>query len=318
MSVPWPARATVHVAVGVLIRPDGAVLLADRPSGKPFAGFWEFPGGKIEDGESVDAALRRELHEELGIDIGPSVPWFTFEHDYPHAYVRLHFRRVFAWKGEPFSREGQRVGFFPLNGDFPAPLLPATKPAMRWLDLPDVYAVSRIGALGIERFIEALQVALGRGLRILVLREPELDESRVRAVIPAVLAMAHASNASMLISSRHAQALWAACDGVHLTARDLMRESKRPVGKWVAASVHDRAELAHAQRIGCDFAVMGPVLPTASHPGGATLGWSGFAALAEETPIPVYAIGGLGEADLPAARCAGAHGVALMRAAWKG
>jgi 8-oxo-dGTP diphosphatase len=102
-------RAVTRVAVGVLQRDDGRVLLADRPAGKPYAGFWEFPGGKIEPGELVAAALERELHEELGIDVGPSRPWVTFEFDYPHAYVELQFRLVNQWHGEPHAREGQRL-----------------------------------------------------------------------------------------------------------------------------------------------------------------------------------------------------------------
>ncbi|HSW33285.1 MAG TPA: NUDIX domain-containing protein, partial [Steroidobacteraceae bacterium] len=99
MKPPEPTRRRVtRVAVGVLIRDDGCVLLADRPIGKPYAGYWEFPGGKIEPGEDVSAALERELGEELGIEIGRSVPWVTFEFDYPHAYVELQFRFVRRWR----------------------------------------------------------------------------------------------------------------------------------------------------------------------------------------------------------------------------
>ena len=136
-----PARKVTEVAVGVLIRPDGLVLLADRPPGKPYAGYWEFPGGKIEAGESVAVALHRELHEELGIAIDTSLPWVTFEHDYPHAYVRLHFERVYGWEGVPHAREGQHLGFFRPGLDVPAPLLPAAVPALRWLQLPDVLSL---------------------------------------------------------------------------------------------------------------------------------------------------------------------------------
>ncbi len=137
MSAPAGRRVT-EVAVGVLLRADGAVLLADRPTGKAYAGYWEFPGGKVEPGETVAVALARELHEELGIVIGPSTPWVTFEFDYPHAYVRLHFERVFAWEGTPHAHEGQRLAFYRLYEAAPAPLLPAAIPALRWLRLPAV------------------------------------------------------------------------------------------------------------------------------------------------------------------------------------
>ncbi|HUN91231.1 MAG TPA: NUDIX domain-containing protein [Burkholderiaceae bacterium] len=128
-------RPIVDVAVGVLIRPDRAVLLADRPAGKPYAGYWEFPGGKIEKGETPAVALARELHEELGIEVEAAdcLPWVVYEHDYPHAYVRLHFQRVTRWRGEPRPREGQRLMFLAPGAPPPQPLLPAAQPALGWL-----------------------------------------------------------------------------------------------------------------------------------------------------------------------------------------
>lgn len=131
-----PLRKVTRVAVGVLLRADGFVLLADRPAGKPFAGYWEFPGGKIEPGEPVAEALARELHEELGIDIEASRPWVTFEFDYPHAFVELQFRLVRQWRGDPHAREGQRLRFVDPAGELPQPLLPAAVPPLRWLRLP--------------------------------------------------------------------------------------------------------------------------------------------------------------------------------------
>lgn len=139
---PAPDRKLTRVAVGVIVRSDGCVLLADRPAGKPYAGYWEFPGGKIEPGEGVDAALERELREELGIEVGPSVPWVTFEFDYPHAYVELQFRRVQQWHGAPHAREGQRLDFFDPAGKLPQPLLPAAVPVLRWLLLPRTVLVT--------------------------------------------------------------------------------------------------------------------------------------------------------------------------------
>jgi len=131
-----PSRQTVHVAVGVVLRDDGAVLMADRPAGKAYAGYWEFPGGKVEPGETVEQALARELAEELRIDVSESMPWVVFEHDYPHAYVRLYFRRIYRWSGEPDALEGQRVRFVDPRREVPSPLLPAAVPVMKWLGLP--------------------------------------------------------------------------------------------------------------------------------------------------------------------------------------
>ncbi|ACR27671.1 NUDIX domain-containing protein [Burkholderia glumae] len=125
-------RKVTEVAVGVLVRPDGRYLLAQRPAGKPYEGYWEFPGGKLEAGESVEAALARELHEELGISVTACRRWHTLEHDYPHAYVRLFFCKVTDWDGEPHSREGQALAWQALPVDV-APLLPAALPVLELL-----------------------------------------------------------------------------------------------------------------------------------------------------------------------------------------
>lgn len=127
-------RPAVEVAVGIVQRAeDGAVLFAQRPQGKPYAGWWEFPGGKLEAGESVDEALRRELHEELGIRITASAEFDSVEFSYPHARVRLHFRRVSAWIGEPRSREGQALAWQQPLAITVAPLLPASLPVIERL-----------------------------------------------------------------------------------------------------------------------------------------------------------------------------------------
>jgi 8-oxo-dGTP diphosphatase len=130
-------RTPVDVAVGVLIRPgadggEGSFLLTSRPAGKVYAGFWEFPGGKLEPGESVYAALKRELHEELGITIAASQPWRELLMDYPHARVRLHFHKVHAWQGEFEMREQQTMAWetLPVRQQ---PVLPGTIPVLAWL-----------------------------------------------------------------------------------------------------------------------------------------------------------------------------------------
>ena len=126
------AREPVDVAVGVLIDPDGRFLLTSRPEGKVYAGYWEFPGGKLEAGESVDEALRRELTEELGVTIGPAEPWKIEIVDYPHARVRLHFCKVFAWEGGFEMRERQQMAWQTLPVVV-SPVLPGTVPVLAWL-----------------------------------------------------------------------------------------------------------------------------------------------------------------------------------------
>lgn len=122
----------IDVAVGILMKPNGDVLLGQRPNGKPYAGYWEFPGGKVEPGESVLDALKREFAEEIGVAILSAEPWCGIEHVYPHAHVRLHFYISRDWQGEPQSLEGQQLAW---QGSVDVePVLPATIPLLEWLD----------------------------------------------------------------------------------------------------------------------------------------------------------------------------------------
>ena len=123
--------APIDVAVGILMRPNGDVLMGQRPEGKPYAGYWEFPGGKVETGESVIDALKREFAEEIGVRVLSAEPWCGVEHVYPHAHVRLHFYISRDWQGEPRGLEGQRLAW---QGSFEVtPILPATIPLLQAL-----------------------------------------------------------------------------------------------------------------------------------------------------------------------------------------
>ena len=249
-----PRRKVTRVAVGVLMRADGGVLLADRPVGKPYAGYWEFPGGKIEPGEDAAAALARELHEELGIDIGPSVPWVTFEFDYPHAYVELQFRRVHQWRGEPHSREGQRLRFVDPAGELPRPLLPAAVPALRWLLLPQVALVITprdVPALadGTEGFDLA---TADRAARIVVLDADWRLESHRAAL--AELRSATGGRHWLLAAGTGAQEA-AGTSGVVLEADALKQTGESAVG-WRGAWVDREEDLRIASTAGCDFVLV--------------------------------------------------------------
>ena len=124
--------APIDVAVGILLKPNGDVVLACRPEGKPYAGYWEFPGGKVEAGESVIDALKREFEEEIGVRIVSAEPWCGVEHVYAHAHVRLHFYISRHWQGEPQSLEGQALAW--QGSVVVTPVLPATIPLLEWLD----------------------------------------------------------------------------------------------------------------------------------------------------------------------------------------
>ena len=311
-------RTPVEVAAGVLIRRDGRFLLASRPAGKPYESYWEFPGGKVEPGESVASALARELHEELGIDIRPAYPWVVRVFDYPHALVRLHFFRVFEWGGAINAREHQSFGFFSTNDLPDGRLLPATVPVLRWLALPPHYAISAAARLGRATFFQRLDAALARGLKLLQFREPELESSVAAATLDEVRARVSEAGAILLVNSRHHAALWDKADGVHLTAADLAASEKRPEFKWVGASVHSIPEIERAAELQLDFVAAGPVSRTGTHPHQPPLGWGGFAAVIADASLPVYALGGLNASDLKTAMRHGAHGVALLSAMWNG
>jgi 8-oxo-dGTP diphosphatase len=305
----------VEVAAAVILRADGSFLLACRPPGKVYAGYWEFPGGKIEPGESAAGALARELHEELGIDVIRAYPWITRAHTYTHATVRLNFYRVLEWSGTPHPREAQTILWQPPGAPAAQPMLPANAPVLASLALPYEYAITTADTLGAEAMLRRLEHGLGRGLRLIQIRDKTMATAERAEFARAAVRMAHRFGARALVNSDPALAHTVGADGVHLTARALMSLTERPRG-LVAASCHDAEQLARAMQLEFDFAVLGPVKPTASHPTSAPMGWSRFADLARGASIPVYAIGGLGAADLEEAWRAGAHGVAMIRGAW--
>ena len=305
-----------EVAAAVIERPDGEFLLACRPEGKPYPGYWEFPGGKIEPGEDARAALDRELEEELGIRVREATPWITRVYAYTHATVRLHFFRVTAWDGEPQPLEDQAIAWQRVLSPDVSPMLPANAPVLAALALPAVMVVSNAAETGFDAWSLKLSAQV-LGERLLVqIREKGLEPQRVQFLLSRALTRGTPFGALVVVNSDCGA--WPQADGVHLTSRALMEARARPAGRVVGASCHDAREVAHAAALGLDYVVVGPVKATASHPGATLLGWEGFAELVRDCPLPAYAIGGLTRADLAEARRHGAHGVALRSAAFGG
>ena len=303
-----------EVAAAVIERP-GEILLAQRPEGKPYPGYWEFPGGKIEAGEDPRAALVRELKEELGIEVTDATPWITRVYAYTHATVRLHFWRVSAWRGEPQPLEDQAIRWQRVGATDVSPMLPANAPVLAALELPAIMVVSNASAGGIDDWVAGLSNR-AMGERMLVqIREKGMHRQQLQHLLSRALVRARPFGSIVVVNSDCGT--FPQCDGVHLTSRALMALTARPAGSPVGASCHDAAELDHAAKLGLDYALLGPVKETASHPSVAPLGWERFEQLARERPLPVYAIGGLARADLPEARRRGAQGVALLRAAFR-
>jgi 8-oxo-dGTP diphosphatase len=308
--------ARVEVAAAVIQGPDGRFLLGQRPTGKVYAGYWEFPGGKIERGELPLAALARELHEELGIDVELAYPWLTRDYDYAHAAVRLRFFRVPRWGGTLHGREKQRFEWQRPGAIDVSPMLPANAPILSALTLPAEYGISNAGDVGVPQFMERLERALARGLGLLQVREKALAGADFTRFAAAVVAAARRHGARALVNAAPEVALQAGADGVHLTSSALMALAARPALDLVGASCHDARELERAAALPADFVVLGPVAPTPSHPGAPAMGWDAFSKLIRDYPLPVYALGGLTHADLETAWKAGAHGISMMRGAW--
>ncbi|STQ90361.1 Nudix family hydrolase [Iodobacter fluviatilis] len=307
-------RKITHVAAGILLRADGSFLLGSRPAGKPYAGYWEFPGGKLENGESELDALKRELVEEMGISVTAATPWIVQTFDYPHASVRLSFFRISGWEGKITAHEGQEFAWQVPGQLNVSPILPANGPILRGLALPDEMAISNMAELGETAFLAALEKNKPRWL---ILREPQLNADQYRQLAEKVLAICKGQQTRLMLHDASELAIAIGADGVHLPARSLLKLEKRPALDWVGASTHNAAELSAASALSLDYALLGHISPTPSHPDTAPLGWEGFDALIQQGwPLPVYALGGMKPQDLALAQQHGAHGVALMRAAW--
>ncbi|MFW5431974.1 MAG: Nudix family hydrolase [Methylophilaceae bacterium] len=312
----------IQVAVAIITKPNGEYLLASRPDGKGWAGWWEFPGGKIEKNETPEDALTRELQEELGIMPALVQPWVKRRYDYPATHdakaktVLLHFYFVLEWQGEPKPLEGQVLAWQHPQQLNVSPVLPANAPVMHALSLPGVYAISHAAEMGEAAFLAALQRQLQQGLKLIQIREKQMDRVTLIAFIGKVRLLAKQYKARVLVNSDVVLAMELGLDGVHLPSKDLLQLKETPNDLLVAASCHNATELAHAQMLGLDFVTLSPVAATLSHSGTTSLGWQVFATLVENATIPVYALGGMRANDLPQALSSGARGIAMQRAVW--
>lgn len=305
----------IEVAVAVLQREDGRVLLAERPQGKASPGFWELPGGKLDPGESPLQALERELHEEIGVEPVTVYPWIVYEHEYGDKIVRLHFHRVTETSGVPRGREGQRISWEIPDQISVGPLLPANDRVLKALGFPSVYAITNARKYGINDFFTRLEEALACGLRMIQVREPGLSPEQLAQFTRRVVRSARRYGAKVLVNGSEMLAHKTGADGVHLNASQMMRLAVRPALPIVAASCHDSADLERADALGVDLVTLSQVLPTASHPGEPGLGFEKFARLVSARGFPVYALGGMHSEKLDIAMRHGAHGIA-MSSAW--
>ena len=308
-----------QIAVGVIYNETrDKVLLALRPDHAAHGGLWEFPGGKIMAGENIDRALERELYEELGLRVTSSSPLITVDHDYPDSSVTLNVRVVTDWNGDIFGREGQRVEWVPVDAleerNFPE----ANRTIITAVRLPSLYLITPDMQNYDEEFMRDLDDILCAGVKLLQFRCKFQGSTDRPATIGKILDICKGNSCKLIVNGTPEEAMDLCCYGVHLSGKRLLELKTRPLpaDKWVGASCHNRRELDHAHRIGVDFAVLGPVKNTASHPGTGPMGWKTFATLARRTAIPVYALGGMDSADMRTARENGGQGVAVISAVW--
>lgn len=310
----------MHVMAGVLLDARGYVLLAQRPPGKHLAGLWEFPGGKLDAGEPPDAGLVRELSEELGIEAEVSEPLIRVPWRYGDRSLLLDARMVRRWRGEPTSLEGQALQWRDPACVNPAMLSPADRPILRALQLPARYPVTPADVTpeAFEAWRLRLVEAMEHGLRLVLLRFPLWAPERVRELAAALQPVARARGAHVLLSGDVAGAL-ALGDGVGVQLKALqlssLEERPLPFSQLIGASCHGETELARAAQF-ADFATLSPVSSTATHPGATPLGWPAFQSLVEAAAVPVYALGGMTDAEAQLARRAGGQGVAGIRGFW--
>ncbi len=313
----------VQVAVAILQRPNGEYLLASRPHGKGWAGWWEFPGGKIEQGETPLQALVREAQEELGITPTRIQPWIKRRYDYPATHdadaktVLLHFFFVSEWTGELHPHEGQHFAWQHPQQHNVSPVLPANAHIMHALTLPTIYAISNMAEMGQAAFLQALQRQLDQGLQLLQIREAPLSQAALASLSEQVLTLCAPYHCRVLLNGSPEQAQQLGYQGVHLNSQRLIALKQKPQHLMVGASCHNAHQLQHAQALQLDFALLSPVLPTRSHPEAKGLGWAMFEQLINGLEIPVYALGGMQPAHESEALSCGARGIAMQRAIWQ-
>ncbi len=314
-------KKRVQVAVGVIVEAAENILITRRAENAHQGGLWEFPGGKMEAGESAEQALRRELEEEVGIEVQASEPLIQIPFHYPDKSVYLHVRKVTAFTGQPEPREGQPMCWATLTEliEQRYPLPAANQAILTALSLPKTLAISGDFSSR-EDFFQRLEKTLASAVSAVQVRitDPKLAFSILQEV-----GERFAGNNSLIANvgcvERHQ---WGGLDtysGLHLSAKQLLSLSERPKlsQRWLGASCHNPQELQHAQKLNLDYVTLSPVKETQSHPNSESLGWPRFAEWVAEVPFPVYALGGVGTEDVATAVEFGAQGVAGIRSFWR-
>lgn len=312
--------SVVHVAVGVIVK-NGHILIAKRPAHLHQGGKWEFPGGKVDAGESVHSALIRELQEELNITSTAFEPLIQIHHQYPDKSVFLDVHKITEFEGEPRGNEGQEIRWVlpsQLNEyEFPA----ANQPIVTAANLPSRYVITGEYSDEADLFIR-LESVLSGGAKLIQWRAKRLDKTSYLLLANKIAILCEKYNACLQLNCEPAWYLecrWPEFVGLHLTSQQLNSLTNRPAGvtHWLSASCHTSAEIQKAQEVGVDFIVLSSVLVTASHPEVMPLGWETFESMARIAKLPVFALGGLQQSDTAKAIDSGAQGIAGISCFWR-
>ncbi len=313
LSPQSPVLSQIHVAVAVLRNTEGKILLSRRRKGTHLAGLWEFPGGKLEAGESLSEALQREIKEELGICILTHRPLIQVSHSYPEKEVFLDVHLVNAWQGSAAGMEGQQIAWVEADEIDDYPLPAADRPIVTAIRLPSRYLITPPLLENESAFLLQLEASLQQGIRLLQLRLPGYDKEQLASLAERVTALCHSYGATLMLKDE-ALARRLGC-GLHLGGSQLRATRSRsfPQQQLLAASCHTQQELAHAASIGVDFATLSPVQPTTTHPQAQPLGWDRFSEMVAQATLPAYALGGMQADDTQQAWRCGAQGIAAIR-----
>ena len=307
--------SSLHVAVGVIER-NGKILLSRRAPDVHQGGKWEFPGGKVEPGETVSDALARELQEELGITPTQTTPLIQIPFSYPERRVFLDVWKVTGFRGEPAGLEGQNIAWTDLDhlGDFDFPS--ANRPIIEALHLPSCIAITPEGSVWSDEFIIKLESLVAAG-HLIHLRLPGLEASDYSRFVSKLAGSLPRMMKQIVLTSTVDEVASSGAAGLHLNARRLMEMEacEVPVTR-LSASCHNLEELQKAESLGLRYVFLSPVLPTRTHPDAEASGWERFGALVRQVGIPVYALGGVAPELRDHARQFGAQGVAGIRGFW--
>jgi 8-oxo-dGTP diphosphatase len=309
MSRPEP----VHVAVGVLINADNEVLIARRHAQSHQGGLWEFPGGKVEPGETLLQALNREFREELGVSVHQAHPITTSLHDYGDKCVLLDVWEITEAEGEACGLEGQQIAWHPRSRlkelEFPA----ANQRILQVLELPRELAITP-ELENKESLLAYVQQVSKQGITAIQIRQKNLSVDQYSDWFKSASELNGAEKPLLFAHGACGGLNMDYVEAIHLDSRHLMSLGHRPVADSIvlSASCHNLEELQKAQAIGVDLALLSPVASIIKYPNGQCLGWQGFAELSRQVSVPVYALGGLQRSDLGLARLHGASGIAGM------